>query len=577
MTHFEIHTEIPTTLFDQKDIIPKHALIGFVPTDDDNSIVSPISSSDTCSFSSRRSSYSSFASSSFNSSPGSLIRHSKSLQLDSSDKATLYPTKKSAYDRIEFLEEQLRVQRQLNESILKKKSLKDGKGESGNTEVLSPMIIHKLQEIKQLVADYHIEFSQNKDHAKAFSIQNEVSFSTQIIENWIQRVTQLDISPTKQDLKNVMIPLLHAAEIERNRNARLVEALSRLSQQKHTVSKTARKLNSRVMSLERETNQLKQKLTNIKQQHKEESTEMELVIEDMRKEMESMIEELDQAKQQKDRLEEKLELLEKDLMDGLPEDRLHALQRESETRLEQLKLDNQEQVDRLNQALQERNKIISTHTQQVEALKQEKDQLRSRLVQAERSAAEFDLLIAVERKKNEQPSGSDKELEEALKRTLAERDAEIAKTNQELEKTKKQIDRVQQFNEKQIQREVDARLEELETQLRLAHKKDTDTYKLQISREVRELSGQLVEFEEELQALERQHLQDQQSIENAKHSQFSVEETMRIEKNNWERKEHELKMDITKAEQRIISLEKEVLLLYGKNLDMAMHLGELEV
>lgn len=415
------------------------------------------------------------------------------------------------------------------------------------------------------------------DHAKAFSIQNEVSFSTQIIENWIQRVTQLDISPTKQDLKNVMIPLLHAAEIERNRNARLVEALSRLSQQKHTVSKTARKLNSRVMSLERETNQLKQKLTNIKQQHKEESTEMELVIEDMRKEMESMIEELDQAKQQKDRLEEKLELLEKDLMDGLPEDRLHALQRESETRLEQLKLDNQEQVDRLNQALQERNKIISTHTQQVEALKQEKDQLRSRLVQAERSAAEFDLLIAVERKKNEQPSGSDKELEEALKRTLAERDAEIAKTNQELEKTKKQIDRVQQFNEKQIQREVDARLEELETQLRLAHKKDTDTYKLQISREVRELSGQLVEFEEELQALERQHLQDQQSIENAKHSQFSVEETMRIEKNNWERKEHELKMDITKAEQRIISLEKEVLLLYGKNLDMAMHLGELEV
>ncbi|KAI8070621.1 uncharacterized protein B0P05DRAFT_474221 [Gilbertella persicaria] len=373
-----------------------------------------------------------------------------------------------------------------------------------------------------------------------------------------------------------MVPLLYATEQEKQKNARLTQAIHKLSQQKHTACKTIKQLKTKLAfcqrQYERETNQLRQKL----KINKEEQQDMEQVVDDMQKEMQIMLDELDQTKRQKERFEEKSQRLEKDLQEDSPDHGSQALLRESHTTILQLESDLEQQKEKLEQLLlrttQERNTMVTTHAQQVDALVLEKNELRARLVQAERSAAELNLLVTVERKK-----ASDKELEDALKRTLAERDAALAKTQQEIMKLKQQADRLSQYNEKQIQREVVARLEELESNLKSTYKKETDTYQLQISREVRELSGRLVELEEELEGMERRQAQYDQQIENIKRSQLNAEEALRAQRLIWEKKEHQLKMEMTKSDQKIISLEKEALVLYSKNLDMARHLGELDL
>jgi hypothetical protein len=118
MAHLEISTvtEIPDPFnnnaykYNSSEYIQQGPLNYHHNSEDDNStIVSPT----TTWGSSRRSSYSSLSSSNTTT---ATLRHCKSLNCN---KSVLYPTKKAAYERIEYLEEQMRLHKQSNEAIIK--------------------------------------------------------------------------------------------------------------------------------------------------------------------------------------------------------------------------------------------------------------------------------------------------------------------------------------------------------------------------------------------------------------------------------------------------------------------------
>jgi chromosome segregation ATPase len=392
----------------------------------------------------------------------------------------------------------------------------------------------------------------------------------------------------------VVIPLLFATEKERQRNTRLVQALQRLSRQKYTACQTEKQANKLQLIQMQSLHQAEKQTLKKQWQAKidasvEEQQEMEQVLDDMRREMETMLDELDQVKQQRERYQQKSTRLELDLkstMSGVQDEDdpvLQNLLREAETRIDQLEADLEEQTIRISKLKQTSTKDLETiksrmsalHSQQVGALIAEKEELRSRLVKAERSAAEFALSVEVENKKRA-AKPHDSELEHALRRTVAEKDGELAKVQFELKKMQKQTEQLHTFAEKQMQRELKTRMEELESDLRSQYKKQFDANQVHLTRELRELSGQIVELEAELQGLERQHEQDMRLIDNSKKSQWSAEEKLDKKKKEWDTRETELKMSIVKADQKIISLEKETLVLYGKNLEMAKHLGELD-
>lgn len=394
----------------------------------------------------------------------------------------------------------------------------------------------------------------------------------------------------------MVVPLLFATEKERLHNTRLVQALQRLSRQKYTACQTVKQA-SKLQSIHMQSRHQaeKQKLKNQCQAKidasMEEQQEMEQVLDDMRREMEVMLEELDQVKQQRERYQQKSIRLEQDLKStvsfGCPEDHedsvLQNLLREAETRIDQLEADLEEQTFKITKLKQSstkdleiiKSRMSALHSQQVGALIAEKEELRSRLVKAERSSAELALLIEVEKKKVVAKS-HDSELEHALRRMIAEKDGELAKARFELEKMQKHTDQIQSFAEKQMKLELKARIEEMESDLSSKFQKQFDTNQVLLTRELRDLSGQIVELEAELQGLERQHEQDMRLIENTKKGQWSAEEKLSQKKKEWSMREEELKMSILKSDQRIISLEKEALVLYGKNLEMVKHLGELE-
>lgn len=412
----------------------------------------------------------------------------------------------------------------------------------------------------------------------------DIHLSTQTIEKWIDGVTEHKQS-TKQDLKNVVIPLLVAAEGEKQRNTRLMEGLCRLSAQKKAAHHDAMKhTKMRIAAVqeafEKQKKQLRQHAQEKLKDSKEEQMEMEQVVDDMRQEMEAMIEELNQSKQQRERFEQKTKRLQDDLKamhSSSTEDpeflALQSLLRESETQVDQLEADHQEQMDKLEQIqaefTKEKARIHATHAHQVDALVLEKEELRARLIKAEQSVS------MAQSRKVVQVDNS--ELEEALRRTVAERDGELAKTRFELEKHQRHSEQLQKNNQRQMQLELNTRLNELETDLKAQCKKDVDTCQVQITRELRIMAGQMVELETELQDLERQHAQDVKAIEKHEQSLARLEKECKSKATLWQENESKLKSSLTIADQKITTLEKEALVLYSKNLELAQQLGELEV
>jgi hypothetical protein len=110
MAHLEISTitENPFhNAYSQKYTPEEYIHQGYHNSEDDNStVVSPT----TTWRSSRRSSYSSLSSS-------NTATAEKSINC--SDKNVLYPTKQAAYERIDYLEEQMRLHKESNEAIVK--------------------------------------------------------------------------------------------------------------------------------------------------------------------------------------------------------------------------------------------------------------------------------------------------------------------------------------------------------------------------------------------------------------------------------------------------------------------------
>ncbi|KAI8647457.1 hypothetical protein BD408DRAFT_479244 [Parasitella parasitica] len=367
----------------------------------------------------------------------------------------------------------------------------------------------------------------------------------------------------KQDLKNEVV----ASEREK----RLIEGLKRLSRQKKAAHHEAvRKKRVHIVSLqaafEKQKKQLRRHLQSKLNNNRQEQSEMEQVLDDMRRELEVMIKELNQSKQQREHSEQKS----KRLQDGLkalqsPNTKnpdvlaLQSLLQESEAQVDHLEATNQEKIDKLEQSKQdfakESSRIHATHTHQINALVFEKEELRARLIQAAKSAAEHN-----------------SELEEALRRTVAERDAELAKTKLELEKSKRHYEQLQKLTKKQMQLELDTRLNELKSSLKLQHRKEVDTYQLGLSRELRNMSGQIVELETELQDLERQHLRDIKSIQQYKPKLATLEKELM----NWKDKEAGLKSELMKSNQKVSILEEEALVLFSKNLELAQRLSGLD-
>ncbi|KAI8094745.1 hypothetical protein BDF21DRAFT_448878 [Thamnidium elegans] len=466
-------------------------------------------SSPTTSVSSRRSSFSSFSSHHTT----NKIAHRQSLP-----PPQRYTTLKSAHERIEYLEDQIKTKRESNETIVKgmsfqidtflknhtSKKRSDPLSYCSTDSSLDP-VIDTLNELKQLVAQHNLSITQ--DSLVSPTKENQIIFSTQIIDDWIHSATQ---HKSKQDPQNV----------ETAKYQKIVQDIQTLSQ-RHTLTK--KKLQKVTLS-ENKTKLKLQAQTKLNETIQQDKTEIEQLLDEVRNEMEDMMEELHSVKLDRERYLEKSQRFETDLKDIKQNEEdadilaLQGLLRESDALADQLEADYQDQ--------------IASYVSKTESLK-------AQLKKAERSVAELSLVMEVQ--KRQQLST---EMEQALRRTLAERDGELAKIRFKLEKSSLQAEQMRAQQEKQMQLELNTRLEAVEVSLKNRYKKEADTFQLDISREVRELSGKIMELETELEDYYRQHEKDTKQS--------------------------------TEAQQKVKVLEGEVLFLYGKNLELAQHLGELD-
>lgn len=284
--------------------------------------------------------------------------------------------------------------------------------------------------------------------------------------------------------------------------------------------------------------ELKQTVTS----HEQEKREMEQVVDEMQQEMETMMIEIDQLKQ----------------MNDMDDDGLKQLLKDSNESLRAMELAHLE----LKRTL---DKVKSTFEQQVEALQREKEELRGRLVKAELTASN-----------HHQKLQENTELEKVLQRTVAQKDAEAAKITYELEKLQKQYKQLQETNDRKLELQVQARLDDLESNLKKKYQKERDLFELQHTRDTRQMAGHITELETELENAERQHHQDLQLLEHIKKQHEGLNKTIQQKASLWEKKEHELKQIILNYDQKLISLEKEVLVLYTKNIELVESIGQLE-
>lgn len=517
-------------------------------------------SSPTTSTSSRRSSNSSYSTSLL--STASSKKHHSLPPTGSTSSNKLYPTLNSALERIEYLEEQLKSRRESNEAIVKNVSFqidtflenrKKGNLSTTTEELLlshsdtksapavGPLteeVIDKLDELKDLVSEYNLIICKDKE--PGIDKKLDIFFSAQIIENWINSATQHNTS--KRDLQNV----------DSTRHHRLSQAIQSLSEKHTSTKKQLRTLSKSESLLKQKLNKAQQVLV---QQQKENTNlaqdkeEIEQLLDEVRAEMENMMEELNQVKLDRQRCLDKSNRLEEDLkaIQGDEEDAdivaLQSLLRESEIQTDQLKSDHQEQLD----SLSNQNKTIKT---QLEA--------------AQRSVAELSLVVEVQKRQK-----LNTEMEEILRRTLAKKDGELAKLKLELEKSQKQTEHMKIHRNKEMQVELTARLEDLESTLKSQYQRESHTYQVKISREVRELTCSLMELETELQELRLEHEKDVQKLSASQTQLQTLQHSLG-------KKESEHQQELNRLEQKSQTLEEEVLLLYSKNLQLAQHLGELD-
>lgn len=364
-------------------------------------------------------------------------------------------------------------------------------------------------------------------------------------------------------------------------NERLIQALNRLGKQHGQMKHKVRRLERRALKLAEEKEREVQRYQTRLNKSTEDKAEAEQLLDDMRKEMEDMLEELDGVKQQSEQYREKASRLEEDIQNVVSSDQQQqtaqdVLIREAKTRMVQLEQDLEDRKIKMREIEQtfkkKKHNLSETHRLQVAALTSEKEELRQRLVKAESLAIEYAKSLETEKKRIK----VDTELEHALRQSAAEKEKELARVRAEFEKSQRHVDQMKTFYDKQLERELKAREDDMKEKYELQFRRQADVYQVQITRELREMASSMAELEIELESMERQHAVDRNELEIVRKGQYKSDESLQSKIDHWKMTESQFESKIAVLEGRVISLEQEVLVLYSKNLELARQLGELE-
>ncbi|KAI9246590.1 hypothetical protein BY458DRAFT_560535 [Sporodiniella umbellata] len=322
--------------------------------------------------------------------------------------------------------------------------------------------------------------------------------------------------------------------------------------------------------------QAQEKLKKEKLQAEEDRKEAESVMEAMREETEKVMAELEASERRAVQYRGQVERLERDLLEGgNPEE---GLLREARIQSEGLRRDLEDQAiasREREKSLEDQSKVlVHRHTLQVAALTLEKEELRQRLVKAEQRSSENAKGWEVERKKVKVQG--DRELEEALGRSVAEKEKELALLKKTLEKNERAMEKTEAVYAQRLERECAVHRQDLQEGLQKQYRQQTDAFQLQVTRELRAMACQIADLETDLESAARENRQQQKVILALQAGASTLQDIDHRSLQQRQATEKELQTTIAQLHIQVASLEKESLVLYSKNLELAHQLGELE-
>ncbi|KAI8142098.1 hypothetical protein BJV82DRAFT_617171 [Fennellomyces sp. T-0311] len=179
---------------------------------------------------------------------------------------------------------------------------------------------------------------------------------------------------------------------------------------------------------------------------------------------------------------------------------------------------------------------------------------RSMLTQAQTTIAELELKLEVAKSlaKKQQPPTIACTCRETI---IAQRDAEIELLQATLQR---HLDDRQAWGEQEAAK----------------YFQEKETFKVEISRQVRELAGEVAEQECQIQVLEKRRQEDALTILRVETMKKKIEERCQQRLKGWEKEENQLRMAVATLEAKVVKLEQDALVLYGKNLKLATQLGQ---
>ncbi|KAF7731887.1 hypothetical protein EC973_007718 [Apophysomyces ossiformis] len=211
------------------------------------------------------------------------------------------------------------------------------------------------------------------------------------------------------------------------------------------------------------------------------------------------------------------------------------------------------QLIEMKEDLRRAQRTIAEHELRLEVLKQHQKARETLDLELQKSKAE--VLIQKER-----VSSLHKEAESArrLKKTLKQRDTEVTRMRET----------VKNYNYNAALRE------QLEEEISNRYRQEFDVFMVQITRENRELSGQIVELETEMRSLQRQLTENSRQREYSERKSKEATEKLQRHQEEWALAKDKFAAELAKLTNLLELRENEVLNLYSKNLKMAHQLGE---
>ncbi|KAI7869020.1 hypothetical protein BDF14DRAFT_1787055 [Spinellus fusiger] len=364
----------------------------------------------------------------------------------------------------------------------------------------------------------------------------------------------------------------------------------------------------------------------------EEKKEIEQILEVIHVEMKTVIEELDETKQECLRWKEQAQRVRTELDQLLhvegeknPEAVIAVIQKELKTELSVMEqemkcqavtIQNLRNELRTNETLcRELKQMKSSHEKELARLftfrekaaklEIQRHALNDKLVDAEKAVAECDMKIeaaktlsdkqlqaslvkisdleeklsksqlSLKRFKHRSNMHEEISIEIALQRVVAERDGEISKMKRKIDDlTRKITHRDAAYNSRHEQ-DKEAWKEHIVDETKLQYQRDLDIFKVQNTREIREMASQIAELEHEIEEMMCSRSNESERITNTEKKVVAIEQETQVQKLEWEKEEKELKTVLHRLEQKIVGLEGETVRLYEKNLDLAHRLGHM--